>query len=85
MDMGAVGGLRNVKNAIKAASYVLKNTEHSFLVGSLATDFAHQMGLPEESLSTNYSLNLWEDWKKQMCQPNFWKVRKEIYLFNHIN
>ncbi|KAJ8947194.1 hypothetical protein NQ318_015542 [Aromia moschata] len=73
MDMGAIGGIRRVKNAIGVARHVLENTEHSFLVGSLASQFAFELGYPDESLQTNFSLNLWEEWKADNCQPNFWK------------
>ncbi|CAH1106282.1 unnamed protein product [Psylliodes chrysocephalus] len=73
MDMGAVGGLRKIKDVINVAKHVLENTEHSFLAGSLATDFAKKFGFIEESLETNFSLNLWSDWKENNCQPNFWK------------
>ncbi|CAG9772145.1 unnamed protein product [Ceutorhynchus assimilis] len=73
MDMGAVGGIRQVKDAIGVARKVLENTQHSLLVGSLAADFAHKLGFPEESLATKYSTNLYETWKKENCQPNFWK------------
>lgn len=74
MDMGAVGGLKNIKDAISVARHVLQNTKHSFLVGSGATDFAIQIGFESESLTTNYSKNLWKTWKNDSCQPNFWKV-----------
>ncbi|XP_056641621.1 N(4)-(Beta-N-acetylglucosaminyl)-L-asparaginase-like [Diorhabda sublineata] len=73
LDMGAVGGLRRIKDAIHVAKHVLENTEHSLLVGSLATKFAKNLGFPVESLSTNFSLGLWENWKQNNCQPNFWK------------
>nr|CAI5846901.1 unnamed protein product [Callosobruchus analis] len=73
MDMGAVAGLRDIKNAIKVARYVLERTEHSLLVGSLATQFAKGFEFPKESLATNYSRNLWKNWKLHSCQPNFWK------------
>ncbi|XP_076252467.1 N(4)-(Beta-N-acetylglucosaminyl)-L-asparaginase-like [Rhynchophorus ferrugineus] len=72
MDMGAVGGLRQIKNAIGVARKVLENTKHSFLVGELATDFAKTMGFPIESLETNYSLQLLNSWLEAKCQPNFW-------------
>lgn len=72
--MGAVGGLTQVKNAIRVAKHVLDYTAHSFLVGSAANEFAAQMGFPQENLSTNYSNNLWQNWKSNNCQPNFWKV-----------
>nr|CAI5846898.1 unnamed protein product [Callosobruchus analis] len=84
MDMGAVAGLRDIKNAIKVARYVLERTEHSLLVGSLATQFAKGFEFPKESLATNYSRNLWKNWKLHSCQPNFWKVGKDsFYLLAH--
>lgn len=79
MDMGAVGGIRKVKNAIGVARHVLENTKHSLLVGSFATDFAKRMGFPTESLQTNFSLGLWQSWKVNSCQPNFWKVINGIF------
>lgn len=83
MDMGAVGGIRRIKNAIEVARHVLENTKHSILVGSLASDFAKQMGFPDESLQTNYSRSLWETWKEKECQPNFWKViETKVFILN---
>ncbi|KAF5270068.1 hypothetical protein FQA39_LY08480 [Lamprigera yunnana] len=73
MNMGAVAGLRRIKNSIKVARCVLENTEHSLLVGDQATNFAKQMGFPEESLFTSASIKMWEEWKNNNCQPNFWK------------
>lgn len=37
MNVGAVGSMRNIKNAIGVARRVLENTQHTFLVGSGAT------------------------------------------------
>jgi len=74
MDVGAVGGLRNVKSAISVARTVLANTRHSLLGGDLATDFAVKMGFKRECLQTNESRLMWEKWKENNCQPNFWKV-----------
>lgn len=76
--MGAVGGLRKVKNAISVAKHVLENTRHSFLVGDMATSFALQMGFKEESLQTNYSKDVWSSWYEGKCQPNFWKVKESL-------
>ncbi|XP_032672100.1 N(4)-(Beta-N-acetylglucosaminyl)-L-asparaginase-like isoform X2 [Odontomachus brunneus] len=73
MNVGGVGGLRNVKSAISVARKVLENTKHSLLGGSLATDFALKMGFKEESLETNESRDMWMQWKTKNCQPNFWK------------
>lgn len=73
MDVGAVGGLKLIKNAIAVARAVLFHTQHSILVGDAATEFALKMGFKEEELSTNRSLKQWNDWKHNKCQPNFWK------------
>lgn len=74
MNMGAVGSMRNIKNAIGVARHVLENTKHSLLVGERATEFAIMMGFKNESLSTENSQNIWENWKSNRCQPNFWMV-----------
>lgn len=74
MDMGAVASMGKIKNAIGVAKHVLENSEHSLIVGDLATNFALEMGFKEESLQTSYSKQLWSEWKENKCQPNFWKV-----------
>ena len=73
MDVGGVGLLRNVKNAISVARKVLHNTKHSLLGGELAAKFAVEMGFKEESLQTEESKKMWQDWRANNCQPNFWK------------
>jgi len=40
MDVGAVAGLRRIKNVISVARKVLTNTYHSLIVGDAATNFA---------------------------------------------
>lgn len=45
MNVGAVGDLRNVKEAIRAAKIVLDHTKHSLIVGDHATNLAVSMGL----------------------------------------
>ncbi|KAL4710307.1 hypothetical protein ACJJTC_011123 [Scirpophaga incertulas] len=73
MNVGAVGALRRVKNAISVARHVLENTKHSFLVGELATKFAVEMGFKEETLATATSKQMWKHWYNvDNCQPNFW-------------
>lgn len=74
MDVGAVGSLRNIKNAISVARKVLDYTDHTLLSGKLATQFAIKMGFPEESLQTPESKDMWLKWISNKCQPNFWKV-----------
>lgn len=74
MNIGAVAALRNIKSAISVARHVLENTQHSIIVGSQATEFAEKMGFKKESLTTNDSKVMWESWKADNCQPNFWMV-----------
>jgi len=79
MNVGAVAALRRVKSAISVARHVLENTQHSLLVGDQATEFAVSVGFKEETLETNVSHQIWEQWKENSCQPNFWVVCKVIW------
>lgn len=83
LNIGAVGALRNVKRAISVARHVLEYTEHTLLVGELATQFAVSMGFTKENLTTEKSYSMWKEWKNNNCQPNFWRVsflRKSVPL-----
>ena len=71
-NMGAVAGLRNIKDATKVARDVLRLTKHSLLAGSLATEFAVKLGYPFESLTSDYSKQIHEEWVANNCTPNFW-------------
>lgn len=72
MNVGAVAGMRYIKDAIAVARHVLENTRHTLLVGERATEFAIQMGFTRETLATDKSMELWTNWKANNCQPNFW-------------
>lgn len=72
-DVGGVGGLRRIKGAASVARLVLERTKHSLLVGEMATKFALSFGFKEESLTSNESLRMHEEWLKNDCQPNYWK------------
>jgi len=72
LNVGAVGCLRNIKPAMRVARKVLDHTKHTLLVGEKATQFAETFGFKQESLSTDESLQKWQDWKEAKCQPNFW-------------
>src|SRR5205823_1836191 len=72
-NVGGVGCLRRVKNAIGVARKVLEHTQHSLLVGDLATDFAERMGFKVESLSAKESDEVYRKWKQRSCQPNYWE------------
>uniref|UniRef100_A0A8P0P4R3 N(4)-(Beta-N-acetylglucosaminyl)-L-asparaginase n=2 Tax=Canis lupus familiaris TaxID=9615 RepID=A0A8P0P4R3_CANLF len=73
MNVGAVGDLRRIKNAIGVARKVLEHTAHTLLVGESATKFAESMGFISEDLSTSASRALHSDWLARNCQPNYWR------------
>jgi isoaspartyl peptidase/L-asparaginase-like protein (Ntn-hydrolase superfamily) len=71
MQVGAVGSMRRVKNAIGVARAVHERTKHTLLVGEDATRFAVEMGFPTEPLETAHSDELHASWLAAHCQPNF--------------
>ena len=71
-DIGAVGALRRIKQAISVARKVMEKTNHTLLVGDQATQFAVSMGFKEISLISYDSKKIYLDWKNKSCQPNFW-------------
>lgn len=70
LNVGAVGALRRVKDAISVARHVLEHTDHTMIVGDFATQFALENGFKEEDLTTEKSRAMCEDWRKKGCQPN---------------
>ncbi|KAG8423381.1 hypothetical protein J3458_000282 [Metarhizium acridum] len=72
LNVGAVGALRRVKDAIAVARHVLEYTGHTMLVGDSATRFAAQNGFEEEDLATDRSRDMCDQWKRNQCQPNSW-------------
>ncbi|KAI4463469.1 l-asparaginase [Holotrichia oblita] len=75
MNAGAIANLRRVKNAMSVARHVLQHTKHTLLSGDQATAFALAMGFSEESLITDVSTQIWANWTRNNCQPNFWQVK----------
>uniref|UniRef100_A0A3Q3AB66 N(4)-(Beta-N-acetylglucosaminyl)-L-asparaginase n=1 Tax=Kryptolebias marmoratus TaxID=37003 RepID=A0A3Q3AB66_KRYMA len=73
MEVGAVADLRRIKNAIGVARAVMEHTEHTMLVGESASLFAENMGFVAEDLTTDKSLNIFSQWLKGNCQPNYRK------------
>lgn len=71
-NMGAVAGLRGIKDATKVARDVLRLTTHSMLSGDLATEFAVGLGYKKESLTSEHSRKQHADWLASGCVPNFW-------------
>jgi N4-(beta-N-acetylglucosaminyl)-L-asparaginase len=74
MHTGSVGFLKGVKDAVGVAREVLRRTDLAFLAGSGATEFARQMGFSVlKNLETPYSQQLFQQWRQDKCQPNFWQ------------
>ncbi|GAA6222049.1 N(4)-(beta-N-acetylglucosaminyl)-L-asparaginase isoform X1 [Lates japonicus] len=76
MEVGAVADLRRIKNAIGVARAVMERTDHTLLVGESASLFAENMGFIAEDLTTNKSVNIFSQWLKGNCQPNY---RKNVF------
>ncbi|XP_037636798.1 N(4)-(beta-N-acetylglucosaminyl)-L-asparaginase isoform X2 [Sebastes umbrosus] len=76
MEVGAVADLRRIKNAIGVARAVMEHTDHTLLVGESASVFAQNMGFVAEDLTTNNSVNIFSQWLKGNCQPNY---RKNVF------
>lgn len=69
---GAVGAIENIKNPARAAMYVLRYTDHSFLVGEGAYDFARAFGMPHEELLTEEARKIWLYWKQSHSNKDDW-------------
>ncbi|XP_036933119.1 N(4)-(beta-N-acetylglucosaminyl)-L-asparaginase [Acanthopagrus latus] len=76
MEAGAVADLRRIKNAIGVARAVMEHTDHTMLAGESASVFAENMGFVAEDLTTNKSMNIFSQWLKGNCQPNY---RKNVF------
>ena len=71
-NMGAVAGLRGIKDATKVARDVFRLTKHSMLAGDLATQFAISLGYKKEDLTSDHSRQQHKDWLEIGCTPSFW-------------
>lgn len=58
MNVGAVGCLRQVRNAAGVAHAVMKYTKHTFLVGSLGTCIAYDYKNGRKHFSSYYNYTL---------------------------
>lgn len=72
-DVGSVGCLRNISNAIGVARAIMEHTSETMLVGEKASDFAKMMGFPEESLENANTEAQQRQWVKNKCQPNMYR------------
>ena len=71
LDFGAVGAIQNILHPVSVARQVLEKTDHCFLVGNGALEFAKKMDfkeLPPESLLTERELEFFHEIKNN---PNY--------------
>lgn len=71
-EAGAVGGLRDVRNAASVARDVLWHTDHVMLVGEGARRFARMRGYPLEDLLTDETRQHWLRWKASHSTVDDW-------------
>lgn len=63
LEAGAVTGVRNVRNPIELATEVMRNSNHVFLSGKGAGDFAIKQGVKLESDEYFFSQFRYDQWK----------------------
>jgi L-asparaginase / beta-aspartyl-peptidase len=61
---GAVAGVKNIRNPILLANEVMQNSNHVFLSGSGATDFALKQGIKLEPDDYFFSQFRYDQWKE---------------------
>ena len=61
---GAVAAVKNIRNPIELAYSVMKKSEHVFLIGQGAEEFAKQNGIPFEKDEYFYSEQRYKQWQK---------------------
>ena len=68
---GAVAGLRNVRNPIELAVEVMRNSNHVFLSGKGANDFAIKQGIKLEPDEFFFSQFRYDQWKQIRDSDNY--------------
>src|ERR1700712_4014239 len=64
LEAGAVAGIRNVRNPIELATEVMQHSNHVFLSGKGANDFAIKQGIklePDEYFFSQFRYDQWKD------------------------
>ena len=83
---GAVGAIERIKNPAKVARVVMERTNHTFIVGRGATQFAIDQGFEPMNLLTDKSRLAWlawkasssKDWRPGLDAPDFNKQLAEL-------
>jgi L-asparaginase / beta-aspartyl-peptidase len=68
---GAVAGVRNVRNPIELAVEVMRNSNHVFLSGKGANDFAIEQGIKLEPDEFFFSQFRYDQWKQMRDSDNY--------------
>lgn len=71
LEAGAVAGVRNVRNPIELAMEVLLNSNHVFLSGKGANDFAIKQGVKLEPDEYFFSQFRYDQWKAVLDSDNY--------------
>ena len=69
---GAVGALEGIATPSLVAKAVMEHTDHIFLVGQGAKQFALKMGFKEQDLLTEKSRQAWLDWRRTLNPGDNW-------------
>src|SRR5580765_5481179 len=71
LGAGAVAGIRNVRNPIELAMEVMRNSNHVFLSGKGANDFAIKQGIKLEPDEYFFSQFRYDQWKEIRDSDNY--------------
>ncbi len=71
LEAGSVAGVRNVRNPIELAAEVMHNSNHVFLSGKGANDFAIKQGIKLEPDEYFFSQFRYDQWKEMRDSDNY--------------
>lgn len=70
-EAGAIAGVRNVRNPVELAAEVMHNSNHVFLSGKGANDFAIKQGIKLEPDEYFFSQFRYDQWKELRDSDNY--------------
>lgn len=69
---GAVAFVENYRHPISIARRVMETTDHVFIVGEGAEEFARKQGFERQELLTETARQAWIKWKQQLGDTDDW-------------
>lgn len=69
---GAVAFVQNYSHPISIARKVMDTTDHVFIVGEGAEEFARKQGFAREELLTAHAREAWVKWKERLSDTDDW-------------